>query len=192
MSAAELMIPREWTHAYETVGLTEADLEVVDTLAASDAQSYLDGRTRDTLFDGGDKHGDAMDTFRPGRAGEVAVCRHLGLYEPDALDIHASASGDDGYDVEWRGREVDVKAHDRYADLDPGMLMVDTRKVDRGHADVYVSAQVVTPRDVVLHGWLRRSELLDIGRVWDWETTNYVAYADELHPMEALRNVSRQ
>lgn len=191
MSAAELMIPREWTHSYETVALDDEDIEVVDTLAATDALTYERGETPSTIWEPS-KHEAEMDTFWGGRAGEVATCQYLNLWEPDALDIRGRKGGDAGYDLTWRGHEVDAKAHERYADLDPGNLMVDTKKVERGYADVYVSTQVVSDRAVVLHGWLRRDELKELGRVWNWNTENYVAFADELHSMGSLRNISRE
>lgn len=181
-----MTIPREWNHNYEIIGLSDDDLEIVELIAQADAESYEEDKTLATIYDE-QKHEEVGDTFDAGRCGEVAVCRALALHPLEDMDIEQSEDGDDGHDIHIMGDTVDVMNHEHYPQLSPGNLMVEYGKVEDGDGDIYVSTQKISGRDIVIHGWLSREELKEIDRVWRWAVPNYVAFADELHPISRLR-----
>ncbi|WP_367176127.1 hypothetical protein [Haloarcula rubripromontorii] len=179
-----------WTHDYEVVHVDDDAREIADLLTDARAASYVDGPTREVVYD--DAHTDAADTFRAGTRAEVATALHLDREPMEAVDLNVSDWGDDGSDLTLRetSKEVDVKAHESLPVGDPPRLLVKREKVEKAAADVYVLAQEWGSEWVVVHGWCTRRDLVRNGRVEKerWNSINWELPAEELRPAVSLRD----
>lgn len=176
-----------WTHDYDLVHLDDDAWEIIRLVAAARSASYEDGRTTDVLLGEGETEGKHVT----GVAGEVAASIALGYRPLEAVDLSASADGDDGRDIVIRDgpgeRSIDVKAHWSMPVDSPSQLVVQQSKVEEEQAGVYVMTQVWDAEWAVVHGWTWRDRLVREGREETWDKENYVLSADKLWPISSLR-----
>jgi hypothetical protein len=120
----------------------------------------------------------AEQTDADGTAGELALCKFLGVYPAGVLCVQRP---DDGEDLRVNGWGIDVKVS-RYQNA---RLLVALHK--RRLADVYVLL-TGSNRNFLPVGWANREEIIKPGAIRDLgHGSTYCLEQDDLHPMGELR-----